>query len=75
MNVSADQSASVVAIGTATCNASTLDAVSGYFAEGHPVSVGISGQRSFATDTRGSLYANMSGTIITPGMSGASPLR
>jgi prepilin-type N-terminal cleavage/methylation domain-containing protein len=75
MNVSADLSASVVAIGTSTCNASTLDAVSGYFAEAHPVSVGISGQRSFATDTRASLYANMTGSTIAPGMSGASPIR
>jgi prepilin-type N-terminal cleavage/methylation domain-containing protein len=75
MNVSADLSATVVASGASTCNASTLDAVSGYFAEAHPVSIGVSGQRSFATDTRGSLYASMSGTTIAPGMSGASPLR
>jgi type IV pilus assembly protein PilA len=75
MNVSADLSASVVVSGLSTCNESTLDAVSGYFAEAHPVSIGISGQRSFATDTRGSLYASMAGTIIAPGMSGASPLR
>jgi prepilin-type N-terminal cleavage/methylation domain-containing protein len=74
MNVSADMSASIVANGASTCNAATLDAVSGYFAEAHPVSTGISGQRAFATDTRGSLYSNMSGAIILPGMSGASPL-
>jgi len=75
MNVSADQSASVVAVASSTCNAAALDAVSGYFAEAHPVSVGISGQRSFATDARGSLYANISGGVIAPGMSGASPIR
>jgi len=75
MNVSADLSASVVASATATCNAATLDPVSSYFAEAHPVSIGISGQRSFATDTRGSLYSDMSGSVIAPGMSGASPLR
>ena len=75
MNVSADLSASIVANGASTCNDARLDAVSGYFAEAHPVSVGISGQRAFATDTRGSLYSNMSGAIIAPGMSGASPLR
>ena len=55
MNVSPDVSASVVTVGASTCNAATLDAVSGYFAEGHPVSVGVSGQRSFATDARGYL--------------------
>ena len=70
----ADVSASVVTVGASTCNAATLDAVSGYFAEGHPVSVGVSGQRSFATDARGSLYVNVSGAIIAPGMGGASPI-
>ena len=74
MNVSPDVSASVVTVGASTCNAATLDAVSGYFAEGHPVSVGVSGQRSFATDARGSLYVNVSGAIIAPGMGGASPI-
>jgi len=73
-DVSADVSASIVANGASTCNDARLDAVSGYFAEAHPVSVGISGQRAFATDTRGSLYSNMTGAIIVPGMSGASPL-
>src|SRR5690242_1377 len=43
MNVSPDVSASVVVVGSLTCNAATHDAVSGYFAEGHPVSVGVSG--------------------------------
>jgi len=74
MNVSADASASVVVVGSLTCNTATHDAVSGYFAEAHPVSVGVSGQRSFATDARGSLYAMTSGAIIAPGMSGASPI-
>jgi prepilin-type N-terminal cleavage/methylation domain-containing protein len=75
LTVSADVSAAVVTPAGSTCNGAALDAMSGYFAEGHPVSAGISGQRSFATDTRSTLYVNGSGTIVTPGMSGATPLQ
>jgi prepilin-type N-terminal cleavage/methylation domain-containing protein len=73
--VGPDASTTVVAPAGATCNGAALDAVSGYFAEAHPVSLGLSGQRSFATDTRGTLYANASGTVIAAGMSGAVPLQ
>jgi prepilin-type N-terminal cleavage/methylation domain-containing protein len=75
MNVSADVPTAVVTPSAKTCNAAAQDAVSGYFAEAHPVQTGISGQRSFATDARAALYQNYDGTIITPGMAGASPMR
>jgi type IV pilus assembly protein PilA len=74
MNVSADLSATVVTPSGSTCNAASLDAISSYFAEAHPASTGLSGQRSFATDTRASLYANPTGIVIMPGMSGAGPI-
>src|SRR5437016_727191 len=52
VNVAADTSAATVTVASATCNAATNDAVSSYFAEAHPVTVGSTGQRSFGTDTR-----------------------
>lgn len=75
MNASADVSASTVTPAAQTCNLSVQDAVSSFFAEAHPVSIGISGQRSFATDARGSLYFKADGTTLAPGMAGATVLR
>jgi prepilin-type N-terminal cleavage/methylation domain-containing protein len=74
-SVSPDVSATIVTAAASTCNAAAQDAMSGYFAEAHPVSTGLSGQRSFATDTRASIYWNPSGSVIAPGMGGASPLQ
>ena len=38
------------------CNPGAAAAVSAYFAEAHPVTIGSTGQRSFATDTRGTIF-------------------
>ena len=75
MNASADVSATTVTPAAMNCNASAQDAMSSYFAEAHPQSIGVSGQRSFATDARGSLYFTSDGSIVAPGMAGASVLR
>lgn len=75
VNVFADTNASTVTAASQTCNGSADDAVSAYFTETHPVNVGASGQRSFATDTRGTIYFNNPGVTIWPGMAGASPLQ
>ena len=75
VTLSADTSAVPVATSSQTCNAAASDAVSSYFAEAHPVTVGSTGQRSFGTDTRGPLYFNSDGTPIAAGMSGASVMR
>ena len=58
-----------------TCNDSAADAVSHYFAEAHPVRVGETGQRSFATDARGTIYFSATGQAITPDLAGASVLQ
>ncbi len=71
----ADASAALVTPASKTCNGSAADAVSSYFAEAHPLTVGSTGQRSFATDTRGAIYFNNPGVTITPGMTGATVLR
>jgi type IV pilus assembly protein PilA len=56
-----------------TCNGAI--AISSYFAEAHPVTVGSTGQRSFATDSRGTIYVLDSGQPVQPGMVGAAVLR
>jgi type IV pilus assembly protein PilA len=48
-----------------TCNAAAAAAIPTYFAEAHPVTVGSTGQRSFGTDQRGTIFANNAGTAYT----------
>ena len=75
VNLDPDASAITVAIAARTCNGSSADTVSGYFAEAHPLTVGGTGRRAFAIDTRGVIYVETSGTTLTPGMAGASVLQ
>ncbi len=75
VTVSKDTGAATITVASKTCNASTSDAVSAYFADAHPVTVGSTGQRAFATDTRGTIYFNNSGATVAAGMSGASVLQ
>lgn len=50
-----------------TCNNSGSDAVGAYWAMAEPLQVGSTGQRSFATDTRGSVFQdNTGGPIANP---------
>ena len=74
-NVSADPGATIVVPAAATCNSSASPAMSAFFAEGHPQSIGITGQRSFALATGGAIYFRDDGVSIMPGMMGASILR
>jgi prepilin-type N-terminal cleavage/methylation domain-containing protein len=75
VNLAGDTGAVTVTVAASTCNASTADAVSAYFAEAHPVTVGSTGQRSFGTDTRGTIYFDNTGATLTAGMAGASVLQ
>jgi prepilin-type N-terminal cleavage/methylation domain-containing protein len=72
-NLSADLGATVVTPAARTCNGSA-DAMSSYFAERHPASISLTGQRSFAIATGGTIYFKDDGTIIAPGMVGATAL-
>ena len=74
-NLSADVGAMVVTPAAKTCNGSSADAMSGYFAERHPESIGYTGQRAFAIATSATIYVKDDGTLIAPGMAGASALR
>jgi prepilin-type N-terminal cleavage/methylation domain-containing protein len=75
VNLTADTSAVTVTTAASTCNVASADAISSYFAEDHPVTVGSTGQRSFATDTRGTIYFLNNGNTIAAGMAGASVLQ
>ena len=75
VNLSKDTGAADITTASKTCNASTGNPVSAYFAEAHPVIVGSTGQRSFATDSRGGIYFNNPGVTLTPGMAGGAALQ
>jgi type IV pilus assembly protein PilA len=75
VTLAADTSAVVVTPAAQTCNGASAAAVSSYFAEAHPVTIGSTGQRSFGTDTRATIYFNSAGTTIAAGMAGASVLQ
>jgi type IV pilus assembly protein PilA len=48
-----------------TCNTSSVDAVPTYFGEAHPNVIGSTGQRSFGTDQRGTIFSLNAGTTFT----------
>ena len=70
-----DATASDIGAAGAACNNNTSTTVSSYFAEDHPLTVGNTGQRSFATDTRGTVYFLNTGAAIAAGMAGATALQ
>jgi prepilin-type N-terminal cleavage/methylation domain-containing protein len=74
-NLTADNGAMLVTPAADTCNGSVADAMSAFFAERHPNQISITGQRSFAIATAGTIYFKDDGTAIAPGMAGASTMR
>jgi prepilin-type N-terminal cleavage/methylation domain-containing protein len=74
-NLTPDVGATSVTAAADTCNSSAADALTGYFAERHPDSIGITGQRSFAISTPATIFVKDDGTLIVPGMAGAAPLQ
>src|SRR5438552_8074156 len=75
VNVASDTGAVTVTPKASTCNSAAADAVSAYYAEAHPATVGSTGQRSFATDTRATIYFLNTGAVIPKGMAGAAVLQ
>lgn len=76
VSLTADTGSATVVVASATCNGSVNDSVSAYFAEAHPVTVGSTGQRSFGTDTRGTIYFDNTGATLTAAtMAAASVLQ
>jgi len=74
VNLAKDTSAATITTPSKTCNGSTNAAVSAYFAEAHPVTVGSTGQRSFGTDTRGTIFFKTNGAALATDMSDGTPL-
>ena len=65
VNLAAGTVASIVTTAASTCNTSSVNALASYFAEAHPVTIGSTGQRSFGTDQRGTIFQNAAGTTFT----------
>jgi prepilin-type N-terminal cleavage/methylation domain-containing protein len=75
VNVAADTGAVQVTAQASTCNNAGAS-MSAYFAEDHPQTIGSTGQRSFATDTRGTIFFDNTGATFTASIaSTASPLQ
>ena len=55
----------VVVAGASTCNLSAAAAIPTYFGEAHPQTVGSTGQRSFGTDQRGTIFQDLTGAVYT----------
>ena len=64
--------ATVVVAAAATCNAPAAAAIASYFAEAHPSSVGSTGQRSFGTDQRATIFQDNTGTTFTAALVNAA---
>jgi prepilin-type N-terminal cleavage/methylation domain-containing protein len=63
-NMMAASGATRIVANGETCNGSDDDAMSGFVAERHPVTVSETGVRSFAIDTQGTLYMRLEGDPI-----------
>jgi type IV pilus assembly protein PilA len=64
VTVGAGTVTAVVANSANTCNASGANAIASYYAAATPVTVGSSGQRSFGTDQRSTIFQNLAGTAF-----------
>jgi type IV pilus assembly protein PilA len=65
----------VVLAADGTCNGSAEDAVATYYVHGEPFLTGITGQRSFGSDHRGTIYQQGDGEEMGNTFASATPLR
>ena len=75
VNVDPGTDATVVTAAASTCNVAAAAAIATFFTEAHPVTVGSTGQRSFASDQRGTIYQLATGAAIANTMAGATVLQ
>ena len=75
VSLAAESGSAQVTAAAGTCNGATGNAMSSYHAVTTPVTVGSTGQRSFATDTRATIYFLNTGAVVPKGMAGASVLQ
>jgi prepilin-type N-terminal cleavage/methylation domain-containing protein len=62
--VAAAAGAAVVMLAAQTCNGAAADAVAGFHTTAVPITVGSTGQRSFASDARNTIYQDATGAAI-----------
>jgi type IV pilus assembly protein PilA len=74
MTVAVGTDVTVVAATAATCNGGAAT-VASFYAHAEPVTVGSTGQRSFATDNRGTIFQLATGATIPATMAGATSLQ
>jgi prepilin-type N-terminal cleavage/methylation domain-containing protein len=65
VNLGAGAVTTAVTTAASTCNASSVDAIPTYCAEAHPTQIGSTGQRSFGTDQRATIFQDNTGTTFT----------
>ena len=65
VNVGPGGVAMVVTAKAAVCSLVAADAIASYFAEAHPESIGSTGQRSFGTDQRSTIFQDNTGATYT----------
>jgi type IV pilus assembly protein PilA len=65
ITVGAGATTTPATLAAATCNTATTDAVPTYFVNGKAVSQGSTGQRSFGTDQRGTIFVDNAGAAFT----------
>ena len=73
VNIGPGTDNTVVTTAANTCNVSGANALVSYFGEAHPITIGSTGQRSFGTDQRGTIFQNTAGATFTAAIAGASP--
>ena len=74
MTVATGTDATVVAATAATCNGGPAT-VASFYSHAEPVTVGSTGQRSFASDNRGTIFQLATGAVIPATMAGATSLQ
>ena len=64
-----------VLVAASTCNAAAANSRSAFYVHAEPVTVGQTGQRSFASNNTGSIYQLATGAVIPNTMAGAQLLQ
>jgi type IV pilus assembly protein PilA len=64
VSLAAGNGATIVTVAANTCNTAVTDADSIYWAGAVPVTIGSTGQRSFATDSRGTIFFLNTGVAL-----------
>ena len=74
VTLAAEAGAAIVTLAAATCNGAAADAMASYHGISVPVTVGSTGQRSFATDSRGTIFFDNTGAAVANPIPVATPV-